>query len=62
MSGQPPVIMNFKMLWKWRGHNPTKNKVSVLARAFRVCGYSFVAEKLEKALNENRALTKDDFK
>ena len=54
--------MNFEILWKWRGHSPKKDKVVVLIRAFRVCGHPYVAQKLEKAFLEKRALSKDDFK
>ena len=62
VSSQPPVIMNFQILWKWRGHSPKKNQVQYLIRAFKVCGHPFIAEKIDKADKERRALTKDDFK
>lgn len=54
-------MINFNILWKWRGEKPTRQKVQQLIDAFRICGHSQIGEKIMKAGNEKRALTKDDF-
>jgi len=55
-------MINFNILWKWRGDKAaTRQKAQQLIDAFRICGHSHIGEKIMKAGNEKRALTKDDF-
>ncbi|XP_045169614.1 uncharacterized protein LOC123532272 [Mercenaria mercenaria] len=61
-SGEPPVMINYNILWKWRGNKPAREKVQHLINAFRICGYSHIGEKIMNAGNQKRALTKEEFK
>ncbi|KAL4222920.1 hypothetical protein ACF0H5_018960 [Mactra antiquata] len=61
-SGLPVVMINFNILWKWRGEKATRQQVQQLINAFRMCGYSHIGEKIMDAGNEKRALSKEEFK
>jgi hypothetical protein len=55
-------MINYNILWKWRGPKPAREKVQQLINAFRICGYSHIGEKIMNAGNLKRALTKEEFK
>ncbi|KAH3715401.1 uncharacterized protein LOC127855922 [Dreissena polymorpha] len=61
VSDQPRVMINFNILWKWRGHKATRQMVQDLIDAFRICGHAHIGDKIMNAGNEKRALTKEDF-
>ncbi|XP_052806587.1 uncharacterized protein LOC128235830 [Mya arenaria] len=61
LSGQPSVMINFNILWHWRGDKGSRHKVQELIDAFRLCGQAHIAQKIMDAGNAKRPLTRDDF-